>query len=228
MKKVASLALPLSLLIVFVAAVRADEGVSYRIAGDYLEGCACRLICPCDFGENAAAMKGCQVTQVWHIENGRYGEVRLDGLTMVGMILKPMKNFTATVGKQEWGLYVDEQADTKQRAALEALFKAKFGNHFGMLHGPKFVPIVFAKNRTDADGLADEYVVEIPNTLSLKNAVFKDENGKRSVLLNSPGANAPAEYYAKAVHHTYRDNDWKTSWDLTGRNSFYGKFEYTK
>ena len=210
------------------AATRAEEAVSYRIAGDYLEGCACRLICPCDFGEDAAAMKGCQVSQVWHIENGRYGDVRLDGLTMVGMILKPEKNANASIGKQEWGLYVDEHADAKQRAALAALFKAKFGKWFATLHGPKFVPIAFTKNRADADGLADEYVVDIPDTLSLKNAVFKDENGKRSLLLNSPGANIPAEYYAKAVHHTYRDNDWKTSWDFAGRQSFYGKFDYAK
>jgi hypothetical protein len=215
-------------LTVLVGAVRADETTGYEIAGDYLEGCACRLVCPCDFGEDAATMKGCQATFVWHIEKGRYGDVGLEGLTMIGMILKPEKNVSASLGKMEWGLYVDEHADEKQRAALEAVFRAKFADQFGTLRGPKFVPIAFAKEATDAEGLADRYRVEIPNTLSLENAVFKDEHGKRSVRLNSPGAIIPAQYYAKAVHHTYRDEDWKTSWDFAGRQSFYGKFDYAR
>ena len=224
MKKV----LLLSLLVVGVGTAQADEPVGYRIAGDYVEGCACRLICPCDLSEDAASMKGCQATFVWHIDRGRYGDVGLDGLTMVGLILKPEKNVNASVGKMEWGLYLDEKADAQQRAALAAVFKAQFGNQFGTLRGPKFVPIAFAKKATDADGLADEYRVDIPNTLSLKNTVFKDEHGKRTVRLNSPGAMIPAQYYAKAVHHTYRDDDWKVAWDFAGRQSFYGTFDYAK
>ena len=35
----------------------------------------------------------------------------------------------------------------------------------------------------------------------------------------------PVQYYAKAVHHTFHDDDWKTSWDFEGRQSFYGKFD---
>jgi hypothetical protein len=206
----------------------ADETISYSIAGDYLEGCACRLVCPCDLGEDAAAMKGCQATFVWHIEKGRYGDIGLDGLTMIGMILKPEKNYSAAVGKMEWGLYVDANADAKQRAALQAIFRARYGSQFATLRGPKFVAITFVKKTTDTEGLADEYLVEIPHLLSLKNAVFKDESGKRTVRLNSPGAMIPTYYYAKAVQHTYRDKDWKTSWDFAGRQSFYGKFDYTK
>ncbi len=216
------------LLLLLAGTVLAGETVGYRIAGDYVEGCACRLVCPCDLGEDAAAMKGCQATFVWHIEKGQYGEVNLDGLTMIGMILKPEKNYGAAVGKMEWGLYLDAHADAKQRAALATVFKARYGSQFATLRGPKPVSIAFTKTASDAEGLADEYLVEIPHTLSLKNAAFKDEYGKRTVRLNSPGAMIPTYYYAKAVHHTYRDEDWKTSWDFAGRQSFYGKFDYGK
>jgi hypothetical protein len=34
--------------------------------------------------------------------------------------------------------------------------------------------------------------------------------------------------YAKAVHHAYRDADWKVAWDFAGRQSFYGTFDYAK
>ncbi len=34
------------------------------------------------------------------------------------LILKPEKNPNGSIGKQEWGLYEDERADAKQRAAL--------------------------------------------------------------------------------------------------------------
>jgi hypothetical protein len=54
----------LSLLVVRVGTVPADETVGYRITGDYVEGCTCRLVCPCDLSEDAATMKGCQATFV--------------------------------------------------------------------------------------------------------------------------------------------------------------------
>ncbi len=225
---IARLALSLVLIFALLVTAGADETVGYRVAGDYLEACACRLVCPCDLGEDAAAMKGCQATYAWHIEKGRYGDVGLDGLTIIGMILKPEKNTNAALGKMEWGLYLDENADAKQRAALEAVFRANAGTQFGTLQGPKFVPIAFAKKATDADGLADEYLLEIKNTLSLKTAMFKNEEGKRTVRMNSPGAFVPALYYAKAVQHTYHDKDWKTSWDFAGRQAFYGKFDYAR
>lgn len=217
-----------ALLVVLACPARADETVPYRIAGDYVEGCACRLVCACDLGEDANAMKGCQATFVWHVETGRYGAVGLDGLTMIGMILKPERNVTASARKMEWGLYVDRRADATQRAALRAIFEARFGDQYGTLRGPKFVAITFRKTTADGDGLADEYAVDIPKTLSLRNTVFKDEHGKRTLRLNSPGAFVPALYYAKAVRHTYRDDDWKTAWDFAGRQSFYGKFDYAR
>src|SRR5262245_8346819 len=111
MKTRMPLLLLISFLVMLVAPVRADETIAYKIAGDYVEGCACRLICPCDLSEDAAVMKGCQATFVWHIEKGRYGDVALDGLTMIGLILKPEKNVNASMGKMEWGLYLDEHAD---------------------------------------------------------------------------------------------------------------------
>jgi hypothetical protein len=78
MKKLTPLTLRLSLLVLLAGTGQADETIGYRIAGDYVEGCACRLICPCDL--DAVAMKGCQATCVWHIEKGRQGDVGPDGL----------------------------------------------------------------------------------------------------------------------------------------------------
>lgn len=201
--------------------------VPYRLSGDYVEGCACRLICACDFGEDATSAKGCQATMLWHVDQGQYGDVSLDGLNVAAMLLKPVGNVGSSIGKMEGGLYVDEKATPEQRAALESWFRQRFGGLFGTLDGPRYVPIRFTKASPDAESLGTSYAVEIPGVLTLKNDPLKDEGGGRAHVGNSPQAFVKRQYVARSVVHTYDEAEWQTKWDFAGRNSFYGRFDYT-
>jgi hypothetical protein len=228
MKK-ASILMALSVLVAsaWISQSEAQQKVSYKVSGIMVETCACNLICPCSVGGDTNNPKGCQASVAMHITSGKYGDVKLDGLTAVALILKPEKNISAAIGKLEGGLYIDAKANEAQRNAIGAIITDQFGALFSKVAGPKVVPISFTKSMADSEGLSDEYSVEIPNILSLKISAIKNPEGKRSAHMNLPGGFLPIEYMAKSAAHTYNDKEWATMWDFgAGRDAFYGKFEF--
>lgn len=205
----------------------AEPTVTYEVSGDYFEGCSCRAgACACDFGQDATGMKGCQASMFFHIEKGHYGDVSLDGVNVAALLLKPVQNVGASVGKMEGGIYVDDKADAQQQTALTALMKEKFGSLFSSIRGPRPVTIHFEKLDVDKEGLADKYHLDIPNMLTLEVVPFKNEAGKRSARINVPGTFVTIQYMAKASTHVYDDKEWKVNWDLSGGNGFYSPFHF--
>lgn len=116
----------------------------WKLRGTILQACNCDYGCPCNF--NAPPTPGnCYGQWTWHIEEGRYGETRLDGL-----------NFTLAMefpeaihkGNGEALVLIDEGSDVAQREALQALVTGKAGPPWSIfiplatkgVHGPKFVP----------------------------------------------------------------------------------------
>jgi Protein of unknown function (DUF1326) len=56
----------------------------WRLSGDWFDVCNCTIPCPCYFAQ-APAFGDCEGTLVWHIGEGRYGQVVLDGLNVLGL-----------------------------------------------------------------------------------------------------------------------------------------------
>src|SRR5208283_1644890 len=52
---------------------------SWKIAGSYFEACNCNPACPCVF-LSPPTSGDCTVLLAWHIDQGHFGEVNLDGL----------------------------------------------------------------------------------------------------------------------------------------------------
>ena len=64
MKKIILLA-GLALIIGSASTAQSEQAkVKYKASGDYVEGCACQLLCACDFGQDAHNEMGCQGTFV--------------------------------------------------------------------------------------------------------------------------------------------------------------------
>src|SRR5688500_5442168 len=78
-----------------VAGVRerafAKEGmVDWALNTTIIDGCSCRMLCPCIFGSPAtvgsaathehAGHRSCYFNQAFRVNKGHYGKVRLDGL----------------------------------------------------------------------------------------------------------------------------------------------------
>jgi hypothetical protein len=124
--------------------------ISWQLSGSYFENCNCDVVCPCLLSTNAQLTSKptqgvCDVGLVFHIDTGKYGDVRLDGLNvvMVAHAPGPMAdgNWTAAA-------YIDEQADDKQTDALGAIFTGAAGGPMAVLApmigtnlGAKKVPI---------------------------------------------------------------------------------------
>lgn len=130
----------------------------WMIKGPSFVNCNCDWGCPCQF--NALPTHGfCQAISCLHIEEGHFGDVRLDGISWVGIFAWPGPIHE---GNGECQAIVDERATPEQRAALMEILA---GNHtdegatifqvfaatFSKVHEPLFMPIEFQvdmKSRT--------------------------------------------------------------------------------
>jgi hypothetical protein len=86
----------------------------WRVKATELVNCNCAYGCPCQF--NALPTHGfCEAAFAWQVEEGHFGDVRLDGLRMALTAHWPGPIHQ---GNGTLQLIVDERADAKQRDAL--------------------------------------------------------------------------------------------------------------
>ncbi len=93
----------------------------WSLAGDYFETCSCSVVCPCLFSPapplTSRPTEGeCHVAFLFHINQGAYGDVKLDGLNAVVVCASP----DGPMANGNWtaGAYLDERADDQQTEAL--------------------------------------------------------------------------------------------------------------
>jgi hypothetical protein len=98
----------------------------WHISGDYLETCSCDYVCPCITSNlTARPTHGwCKAALLFDIKQGRYGDLRLDGLgvAVAGYIPGPLVE-----GYWKVGLIVDERATPPQQEALTAILSGAAG-----------------------------------------------------------------------------------------------------
>lgn len=88
--------------------------VDWSIKGPELSACNCEWGCPCQF--NALPSHGdCRATAAMRIDDGHFGDVRLDGLKFAGLFAWPR---AIHEGHGEGLAVIDERADPAQREAL--------------------------------------------------------------------------------------------------------------
>ncbi len=93
----------------------------WTMKGTELVNCNCACGCPCQFSQLPTHGR-CEAYIFVQVDKGRYGDVPLDGLRW-GVVVKwpgPIHKGNGTLQA-----IVDERADAKQRAALEAIAHGK-------------------------------------------------------------------------------------------------------
>jgi hypothetical protein len=91
----------------------------WQLKGTVLVGCNCDYGCPCNF--NASPSSGdCEGGWTWHVEEGRYGDVDLAGLTF-GLFADWPGAIHEGNGKAI--AFYDERADDRQGEAFENLLR---------------------------------------------------------------------------------------------------------
>lgn len=95
--------------------------VEWSIKGPHLTNCNCAFGCPCQF--NALPTDGtCKAVIAWRIDEGRYGDVRLDGLLAVNTYAWPGPIHKGNGTMQS---IIDERANDEQRQALVAIMQGE-------------------------------------------------------------------------------------------------------
>jgi hypothetical protein len=88
--------------------------IQWEVQAKEFVNCNCAYGCPCQF--NALPTHGnCQAISAYEISKGYYGDVKLDGLKVVGIFSWPA---AIHEGNGTAFLIIDERADEAQRAAL--------------------------------------------------------------------------------------------------------------
>jgi hypothetical protein len=111
----------------------------WNLKGQVLVACNCDWGCPCNFNALPTAGK-CEGGWTWHVEQGAFGDVKLDGLTFSIFV-----NWPGAIheGNGEGVTLIDERADAKQQAAIREIIAGKTGGPWAVLgwtwpnmHGP--------------------------------------------------------------------------------------------
>jgi hypothetical protein len=103
-------------------------GVSWAIAGPYLEACNCEAICPCrTIGGRPGGRSTygiCQGALCWSVNEGHAGDLDLSGLSAVMAC-----RYDDDEAGSPWSvfLFVDERGDVQQRDALAQILTGALG-----------------------------------------------------------------------------------------------------
>ncbi len=139
--------------------------IKWNARGVLIGACSCDWGCPCSF--DAAPTKGkCEGGYVWHITEGRFGDVPLAGLSMSWLAHSPAALHKGNVT----GLtLIDEKANAAQRAALTKLSEGKSGGPWAIFSavtahvlGPQFARFQVQVKALDSSvKIGDFYEVEL-------------------------------------------------------------------
>ena len=163
----------------------------WKASGDWFDVCSCNIPCPCIFAQTPTNGE-CEGVLAYHIRNGHYGEISLDGLNVLG--LSYFKgNIWEGETKLDGAFFFDERANQQQRDALQMIFTGKaggfmaeFGKLLGDMRGIDYAPIKFEV----ADDLS-YWSAEIPGKVAAKAEALTGPmtpSGKRVQTLNAPGS----------------------------------------
>lgn len=185
-------------------------GSEWSVKANYAESCSCSPSCPCVFGSKPT-LGHCDGTSMVEIEKGHYGDVSLDGITII-----------SAFGTGKWvKYYVSENATDQQVNAVEKLMPSVFGYHKkAKVLAVGKAPLAVERTKTNLKYSAPATTVDIER--------MKGADGGAIKLTNIPvhGFPAPpileAEQY-KSVSLSHLGEDKKFTY--SGTNGFVGKID---
>ena len=208
------------------------EVPSWRLAGDWFDLCRCRVPCGCTFAQ-APDEGQCDGILAWHVREGSYGDVALDGLSVVGVASFEGNIWTGESQGAAMGFFIDERADERQREALQEIFLGRAGGWpagFAELisdnRGVEFAPI-----DVQVAGDLSEWRVEVPGKAwgsaeALTGPTTPE--GARVQVLNAPGAEVgPGQVATWATANEGEVEAFGFKWSWPGRSSKHFAFDWS-
>lgn len=128
---------------------------AWRVEGQYMETCNCKLLCPCITSNLTATPTDgeCKAALAMKIDRGEKDGVQLDGLAFIVMLHAPK---AMADGDMTVGLIIDERASDAQAEAIGAIASGAAGGPMAAL-GPlvgRMAGIEKRPIRFERDGMA--------------------------------------------------------------------------
>jgi hypothetical protein len=195
---------------------------SWKVSGSYFETCSCDAACPCVF-LSAPTDGDCSALLAWHIDQGRFDDVNLDGLNAALAVNSPGHMME---GKWKVALYVDDKANESQQTALIQIFSGKGGGHLaglgpliGEVLGAKAAPIEF-----HAEGKRRS--MRIGETAAAEIEALAGQDGNDVTVDRPPFAAVPGVSFVVAKSKLNRFSDYGLKWEVSDKNGFFSPFTY--
>jgi hypothetical protein len=196
---------------------------AWNMKGTLVIACNCEYGCPCNVNGRPTTGK-CEGGWTWQLEQGVYGDVRLDGLC-IGLYA----NWPAAIheGNGVATTLIDERASPAQREALQALVEGRsagpwaiFRKTFKELHGPDYVTYeVDSESRLPRVRAGDTLTIE---TEYIRNPVTKETIHPRLAM---PEGLLVKDLALVGSKHFKLGAD-KVQYDHSGRDAAIGFFQY--
>jgi hypothetical protein len=194
----------------------------WRVQGTYFEACNCDAACPCVFLSDPTN-DDCTALVAWHIDEGSFKGVRLDGLNVALAVHSP-GNMAAVPWRA--AVYFDAGAAEPQREALMQIFTGQAGghpgrlvSHIGEVVGVSNLPMIYQaegkRHSLKIEGVADVEIEAVPGQGGA------DMTVDNHLLCIAPGY---AAVVSQSKQVTYQDHGF--DWHFSGKNGFYSPFVY--
>lgn len=196
--------------------------MDWKLSGTCFETCSCDAACPCAF-KSAPTNGDCTLLVGWHINEGHFGDTRLDDLNVAMAIYSP-----GHMMETKWtaAVYLDERAKSAQSEALGSIFTGHAGghpqrlaSHIGKVLGVKSAPIEYK-----IDGRS--HSLRIPNVAEATVTDLTADDGGTVSVHGRLWSIAPGYPSVVARSERLEFNDYDFHWHISGENGYHSPFEY--
>jgi hypothetical protein len=196
---------------------------AWNMKGVLIIACSCEYGCPCNVN-GRPTLGHCEGGWTWQIEQGVFGELKLDGLNFALYADWPK---AIHEGDGIATSLIDDRADEPQRAALTALVSGNAGGPwlifrktFTELHGPHFLKL-------EVDAVSRLPRVTAGDTLALETEYIRNPVTQETV---HPRIALPEGLLAKDLalvgSKRFVLNADEVRYDHSGRYAAFGFFQY--
>jgi hypothetical protein len=197
----------------------------WRIVGDFIDFCKCRVPCACSWGQPPDE-GDCDGVIAYRIREGNYGDVKLDGLNLAALT-----HFDGNIWDDDvrlnMGMIVDERSDEAQVEAIQTIFSGQVGSWpkvfaeevMGEMLGMEVAPVDL---QIADDGKS--WSLKVPGRITASTEVVSGPTtrpGDPVAVTNAPGSEAgpnsgPLTY---GIASENQAEGFGFKWDWAGRSS---------
>ncbi len=217
-----------------MATPEAREVPDWQVRGDWFDVCKCNIPCPCTFAQ-PPTYGDCQAVLAYHIREGHYGDVPLDGLNLVAVATFEGNIWAGEATGFRFGIFIDERTDERQQAAMLTIFSGQGGGmpaQLGAIWGePEVLGVEAAPIEVEVAADLSHWRAEIPGKVLASAEALggpTTASGERVQTLNPPGSEVGpggAATWGRATADRVDALGLRFEWD--GRSSKHIPFDWS-